>query len=186
MAAQAPRRTREGVNWDTVWRCERRRCAPFTVPHEDWLVGVQWAIMDPSDVLRQSTSLGGRSLGSVTTLQCQMRGYVPAPSRLRATCLHDGSYRLDSIGPSPRASATFLRDAPDVPYLTAWRAYDALENARQDNPALGLGGANLTELAIDLARWHKNYTINSTFWTQDIGTFKEAHCEIKKCDVNAF
>ena len=30
------------------------------------------------------------------------------------------------------------------------------------------------------------YGINDTFRTEDIGTFKEVHCEVKKCDVNAF
>lgn len=53
---------------------------------------------------------------------------------------------------------------------------------------LGLHGANLTAFPIgllDVDGWHRNITINDTFRTQEIDTFKEVHCEIKKCDVNA-
>lgn len=81
--------------------------------------------------------------------------------------MHDGRYKLNSLGVSPIT----LEEAP---YLTAYRAYKLLV----------LDGAS--SLPQDMAVWHRNYTVNDTFRTQDIGTFKEAHCEIKKCDVNTF
>jgi hypothetical protein len=170
------RRRGPAVDYDEVWRCEKRRCAAFNVPYEDWLVGVIWVTSDAPDTYRQTRSHGEREYGSVSTTKCQMRGYVPVPLDLRVTCLHDGKYRLDSIGIDPR---TLM----ELPYLTAFKAYDllvTLHNSERES------GKNLSGIPTDMALWHRNYTINDTFLAQDIGTFKEVHCEIKKCDVNTF
>ena len=105
---------------------------------------------------------------------------MPVPTRVRATCLHDGAWRLDSIGADPVTKAEF-----DT--LTPFRAWEALDQ-RQTELGLGLHGDNLTALPtgiFDADGWNRNYTINDTFRPQEIGTFKEVHCEIKKCDVNA-
>jgi hypothetical protein len=89
--------------------------------------------------------------------------------------MQDGSYLLTSLGHNPLTRK-------EVTYLTAWRAYDL---AHQCAAARALT-TQCAAAPADMASWHRNYTVNETFRTQDIRTFKEAHCEIKKCDVNTF
>lgn len=53
------------VDFDAFWRCERRRCAPFRVPDEDWQVGVAWRYLDAPDHFRYMMNFGAREYGSV-------------------------------------------------------------------------------------------------------------------------
>ena len=119
-----------------------------------------------------------REYGSVASNECDRAGYIPSPTHFRATCLHDGTYRIDSLGTDPATQAldSIVSDPANqlpVHTLTSYNGWAAIAQNTQPRPD-----------GMDV--WHKNYTINDTFRTEDIGTFKEIHCEVKKCDVNTF
>ena len=108
---------------------------------------------------------GEREYGATLTNACDRAGYIAVPTELVMTCLYDGVWRIDSIGLNPT-------DKSQYEFVTAHNAYAALD-LRSTERAAGWGGENLTAFPADMEVWNLNYSINSTFRAQDIGTFKE-------------
>jgi hypothetical protein len=72
--------TRTNTNFESYWRCERRRCAPVVIPVEDNLVGVVWEYTDSPDHFRYMRSLGQREYLSEARNYCARPGYVAVPT----------------------------------------------------------------------------------------------------------